>query len=192
VTDSQATTVRAEDPMPIDEDGPPADPLSDRLFYEFFHPEPAEVQEFSPNDAGNNDMDIDGASSSSSDHEPPLQRRRITQGHADVFQIFVRTLTGVTLTFVVHPHTTIGEIKEMLRGRLHLIFTTVAGIRLHWGGRMLEDHRTLSDYNITANSTLMMALRLRGGAGAVEHYYVGDGTQPEPHPQFLKKTLFLL
>ncbi|KAG9350772.1 hypothetical protein JZ751_024661 [Albula glossodonta] len=59
-------------------------------------------------------------------------------------QIFVKTLTGKTITLEVEPSDTIEN-------------------RLIFAGKQLEDGRTLSDYNIQKESTLHLVLRLRGG-----------------------------
>ena len=109
-------------------------------------------------------------------------------------QVFVKTLTGKTITLEVESTDTIEMVKSKIQDKegigpdqQRLIFAGknrslcvilvyhrmcfVKHCNIHPDasptGKQLEEGRTLADYNIQKESTIHLVLRLRGGLGAM-------------------------
>jgi len=83
-------------------------------------------------------------------------------------QIFIKTLTGRTVTIIVDPDDTIAQVKQKF---FEKDAVPIDEQRLIFGGHELVDDKTLKDYSIARDNTLHLVLRLPGGI------YNANGTE---------------
>jgi ubiquitin len=109
-------------------------------------------------------------------HSPPPHHKR------EKMQLYVKTLTGKTITLEVESTDRIEWIKQKIQDK--------EGIEpnqqyIVFAGRQLKhDHLTLADYNIRRHSTVHLVLRLRGGGGGPSFSF-SDLSQPDSQGNFV-------
>lgn len=77
-----------------------------------------------------------------------------------VFQIFIKTLSGKTITITTHDSEPIETIKAKIDDALGM---PIHEQKLYWAGKQLENNRTIAEYGISKNITLHLVINLVGG-----------------------------
>lgn len=78
---------------------------------------------------------------------------------ANQIQIFVKSINGKSRTLTVSPTDSIASIKQQIKEKEGIATDEQ---RLIFGGKNLDDTKTLQDYNVGAEGTLHLVLRVRG------------------------------
>lgn len=95
------------------------------------------------------------------------------------FQILVRTPMGNTILIWTHATDRAIDLKNNIANQIGY---PAGEQNLVTGGRSLQDHRTLKEYNIKPGSTIFLNMRLRGGATTSKTTEGGSGSKSNHNP----------
>ena len=87
-------------------------------------------------------------------------------------QLFIKTLNGDTITIQANSTDKILTVKEKIQKKQDNLLPSHQ--RLLYGGKQLEDDKTLMDYNIPSEATLHLVVRLKGGQTIYVKTLIGD------------------
>ena len=87
------------------------------------------------------------------------------ENESEPWQIFVKTLTGKTITVATQPAATVSKVMYKVHDSEGV---SLSAMRLIFGGKQLEPGRMLAEYDVQKGSTLHLVLRLSGGDGSLD------------------------
>ncbi|CAD8208339.1 unnamed protein product [Paramecium octaurelia] len=79
-------------------------------------------------------------------------------------QVFVKAMSGKTITITTEYDKTIGELKKMIYEKIGI---PPQQQKLIFAGKVLDDSKKMEDYNIQKESTIHMTERLKGGVSDI-------------------------
>ncbi|GAB7337534.1 hypothetical protein MBLNU457_g2854t1 [Dothideomycetes sp. NU457] len=92
----------------------------------------------------------------------PVSSRCSSAEPESTMQVFIKDITGETFAISIPESTTVSTLRSLLALRTNI---PAADLRLvHAGKHLTSQSQTLIDYSISRESTIHMALPLRGGA----------------------------
>ena len=80
------------------------------------------------------------------------------------YQVFIKSISGKTRTVYVTANTTVAQLKQQIQEKEGI---NPEEQRMIYSGKNLDDTKTMADYNLVADSTVHLVLRVRGGKSFV-------------------------